>query len=92
MAFNYHHDWGLNYDTIYPLNYRVKLTEASEQNHILDSLSTFEIKEFKPWKIIYGRDEPWERKFYARTTPFGVRLMVSFIFVTTLFHLYNHYL
>lgn len=29
-------------------------------------------KEIKLWDIVYGREEPWERKFYARTTPFPV--------------------
>src|SRR5690606_16666629 len=27
-------------------------------------------KEIKLWDVVYGRSEPWERKFYARTTPF----------------------
>ncbi|MBW7855399.1 MAG: hypothetical protein H3C44_04015 [Ignavibacteria bacterium] len=31
------------------------------------------IQEFKVWKIIQNSDVPLERRFYARTTPFGLR-------------------
>src|SRR5690606_23661095 len=43
------------------------------RNTRLDSVTVNHInKEVKDWKLFYDREEPWERKFYARSTPFGI--------------------
>ena len=75
---DYHTDWYINYSS---LLHAILITGGV----VNDTVFAFDpqnpyIKEIKLWKLLYPTkpniEEPWERKFYARTTPFGVSPVV----------------
>lgn len=85
-------DIKIRYDRDRPQNYRVVLeaTLIGTTFTVIDSVATWDTlsngepsKEFKVWKMLYNRTEPWEKDFKARTTPFPIN--PNIIYETTNF-------
>ncbi|KXK03755.1 MAG: hypothetical protein UZ04_CHB001001397 [Chlorobi bacterium OLB4] len=72
----YFRDWEFKYRVL-PSNERAILIfgkggEPVEGVYYDTVFLSDQYKEIKLWKLLYDREQPWERNFYARTTPFPI--------------------
>ena len=84
----YSRDLYVEYLSDSPLNKRIVFSKkhADSVKTAIDTIATWDTlangipsKEYKLWKVILGQDNPMEKNFYARTTPFPIspRAMVD---------------
>ncbi|KXK06372.1 MAG: hypothetical protein UZ04_CHB001000375 [Chlorobi bacterium OLB4] len=73
-------DWYVKLRADLPAYNRLAIHYAHGGQYVYDTVSSADTlangepsKEFKVWEILYDRDEPWEKNFYARTIPFPVK-------------------
>ncbi|MBL7128862.1 MAG: T9SS type A sorting domain-containing protein [Ignavibacteria bacterium] len=81
---SYSVDWKITYFqysqkvTVYGLRTLPSIDSTFGEVYTWDTLQGGEpSKEFKVWKMLHNRDMPWEKKFYARTTPFPIAPYVA---------------
>jgi hypothetical protein len=78
----YGRDLYISYYPNNPINKKVVFSKKHATNNnleVIDTIATWDTlangkpsKEFKLWKVILGQDNPMEKNFYARTTPFPI--------------------
>ncbi len=67
--------YGIDYrrDWVFSYNSSLQAFILSSDNTYYDTLYQSESgKEYKVWELLYNRQEPWEKNFKARTTPFPI--------------------
>ncbi|HCN37498.1 MAG TPA: hypothetical protein DIS94_07300, partial [Bacteroidetes bacterium] len=80
----YSRDWIFEIRNDLPVNSRLVIGHTGSGTTYLDTILTSDTlsngepsKLFTPWKIIYNRETPWAKEFYARTTPFPISLSMA---------------